>query len=362
MKSKAKQKEEGGGRIDSEENKVMTVHGPIDASDLGKTSIHEHLVLDLRTWYAGDEIPERWIANDPINIKMLGRLRRDPFINKDNLALNDAKAISEELSDFRKSGGRTVVDCTTAGLGRSPATLKKISTAAGVQVVAGCGYYTEESYPPWVKKASVDKVASEIVRDLTEGMDGTGVRAGLIGEIGLTPAMTEQDRKITRAAARAHKQAGAPILFHQWVPPSSSEGEVALDILEEEGVKFDRVTMSHSDEKDLDLSIEFLKRGAYLNFDHFGLEFYWEKYDQRFICDSERVEKVAELVKRGYASRMMLAHDVCLKMQLKRFGGFGYDHILRSCVKMLQNRGVTPAQIDEMLVKNPARFLPWPCV
>jgi len=346
---------------DSKGKKVMTVHGPIDPSDIGKTLIHEHLVLDVATWYAGDAHSEKWIANSPIGIEMLGRLRMDPFINKDNLVLNNVKMISEELGQFKKLGGSTVVECTNIGLGRDPIAMQKISSLSKVNVVAGCGFYVENSRPAYVNKQSVDQLAAGIVHDLMKGIDGTSVRAGFIGEIGLSPEMSEQDQKVVRAVGRAHNRTGAPILFHQWVPPSTREGMVALDILEEEGVPFDRVTMSHSDEKDLNLLVEFVKRGANLNFDHFGLDYFWEKYNQRFLCDVERVEKISQLVKRGYASRIMLAHDVCLKMQLRRFGGYGYDHILRSGVKMLHNKGVTAKQTDEMLEGNPSRFLAWQC-
>src|SRR5205814_969475 len=148
----------------------------------------------------------------PIGMEMLGRLRRDPFVNKDNLILDDINSIGEELGEFRKSGGRTVVECTTIGLGRNPLALKKISTSTKVNIIAGAGYYVEHSRPPYVAKASEDDLAEEIIRDLTVGIGDSGVRAGVIGEIGLSAPLSAQDKKVIRAVGKAHNETGAPII------------------------------------------------------------------------------------------------------------------------------------------------------
>jgi phosphotriesterase-related protein len=341
---------------------VMTVLGPINPTDLGITLIHEHLIIDMTCWLVPEpgEPHETNVATSPVSIEILGRLRREPMINKDNLVLSDVRAVAEELREFRNMGGRTVVESSTIGLGRDPIALRKISTLTGVNVVAGTGYYVEQSCPPGVKNMSIEDLADVMIRDITVGIGNTNIRAGIIGEIGVTEPMTKQEMNVLRAAGMAHMRTGAPITIHHCAPsPSSREGMDALCILKDEGVRLGRVTMSHSDEKDLDLEKEYLKTGAFINFDHFGLEFYRDAAGSRFLCDTERVDKITRLVKDGYASQIMLSHDVCMKMQLRRYGGFGYDHILRSIVPMLRMTGVDAGMIRQMLELNPSRFLPF---
>ena len=121
--------------------KVMTVTGPVDASALGVTLMHEHILNDCECWWHAPKTPERrYLATSPVSIEILGELRQDPFVNKHNIRLDDEALAIDELNAFAKEGGRTVVDPTCRGIGRDPRALKRISRACGLNIVMGAGY------------------------------------------------------------------------------------------------------------------------------------------------------------------------------------------------------------------------------
>src|SRR6059058_3985289 len=154
--------------------KVMTVRGPIPASDMGVTLPHEHILNDCRCWWHRPEEPERQhLATEPVHA-----------------GIDDEPLAAAELLAFRHAGGRTVVDPTCCGIGRNPDALVRISEATGLNIVMGAGYYLESSHPPEVAHLSADAIADQIVAEALDGVDGTGVRIGLIGEIGVSADVT----------------------------------------------------------------------------------------------------------------------------------------------------------------------------
>ena len=155
---------------------VMTVDGPIDADELGFTLTHEHLQIDLY-----------------------------PVFKNLDLLLNDEALAVEELAAYTAVGGRSVVDLTNRGMRPDPERVRRIARAAGVNVVMGCGWYLQAAYDESVESTSTERLAAEIVRDLTEGIGGTDVRAGIIGEIGTDDRYIKPaEERVFRAAARAH--------------------------------------------------------------------------------------------------------------------------------------------------------------
>ena len=159
--------------------RVQTVQGLVEPEALGHVQPHEHLLVEL--------LPEalRGAPREPIQLESLGHLRRHWTSNPENLRLDSVEDAMVEMGRYRDAGGGTLVDATCNGIGRDPRGLLHISAQTGVHVVMGSGYYEAVYHPPELETLSVEEIADRIVRDLLEGVDGTGLRSGIIGEIGL---------------------------------------------------------------------------------------------------------------------------------------------------------------------------------
>ena len=170
--------------------RVMTVSGPIPPERVGFTLPHEHTGIYL--WH----IQNRW----------------------DYWELTpDEDLIGDELRDFRRRGGSTLVELTLPGVGRDPERLRRLASRTGVQIVMGCGWYREAYYPPEARidRRTVDNLADELIGELRDGVGGTGVRPGIIGEIGTDkPWVSAQEERVHRAAARAARETGMAITTH----------------------------------------------------------------------------------------------------------------------------------------------------
>ncbi len=297
--------------------RVMTVSEPVPPEELGITLPHEHIIVDLRHWgYDG--------------------------------ILDDVELAIDELRPFKDTGGGAVVDITNECMGRNVQALKRVAEETGLHIVTATGYYTEPYYPPHVYQLSTNKLAERMVKELTEGIDGTGIRAGIIGEIGtVRDFISPAGERVFRAAARAHLQTGAPISTHTHLEELIPD---QLEILQDEGVDPRRVTIGHlGDQRNIDRLREIAATGVYLEIDHVGLE---ER--QR---DHQRAKTVARLIREGYLPQLLLSMDVCFKSRLHWYGGTGYDHLLKTFVPLLLAEGVTESAIHTMLVENPQRAL-----
>jgi phosphotriesterase-related protein len=344
---------------------VMTVLGSVEAGELGITLPHEHLFIDLTCEFT--EPPGeagRELAYQPVGPENYAVLARNPYVVRDNLLLDDLDTAVEELAYFQRLGGRTVVDCTSVGAGRDPGRLREVAQRTGLNVVAGSGYYMHETHPPEMAEWTPEQIAEEIVRDLSEGIGDSGVRAGVIGEIGTGDPIHPGEIKSLRAAALAHEATGAPLQIHTY--PWGQTGLEILDLLDGYAVDPARVVICHTDvAPDLGYMRRLLERGALVEFDDFGKEFPVDPAESDFAggpfaTDPERVEALARLVEWGYERQLLVTNDICLKQMLHRYGGRGYDHILAEVVPLLRETGLTQESIDRLLVENPARWLEGP--
>jgi len=306
---------------------VQTVSGAVDPGALGFTLPHEHTHIAL--WH----VPGR---NDYWELS------------------RDEPVILDELRRFRDAGGRTLVDLTLDGVGRDPAWLARLSERTGLHVVMGCGWYRGMHYPPEARidRRSADDLADELVREAAEGVRGTGVKPGIIGEIGTDkPWVSPAEERVHRAAARAARRTGLAITTHGVMSP------VALDqlrILEEEGADLSRVVVGHADSYPvLDHLLELLRRGASVEFDFLGMSF----TPQERHGEGRIVELVLELLGRGHAERLLLSQDVCHNAQLKRYDGNGYVYLAEAFLPRLRAAGVSEAEIETITVGNPRRVL-----
>ncbi|MEK1896544.1 MAG: phosphotriesterase [Rhizobium sp.] len=334
--------------------KVMTVVGAIPASALGITLMHEHILNDCRCWWHAPKTPERqYLADSFVCIEILSELRQDPFVNKHNITLDDEPLAITELKDFAAHGGHTVVEPTCQGIGRDPRALKRISQASGLNIIMGAGYYLGSSHPAKVAGMTIDQIADEIVQEATAGVDGTDIKVGLIGEIGVSSDFTGQEEKSLRAAARAQARIGLPLMVH--LPGWFRLGHRVLDIAAAEGADLHHTVLCHMNPSHDDLAYqgELASRGAFLEYDMIGMDFFYA--DQQVQCpsDEEAARAIVKLVEQGYIDRILLSHDVFLKMMLTRYGGNGYAYILKHFLPRLKRHGLTDQQLDILMRDNP---------
>jgi phosphotriesterase-related protein len=304
----------------------MTVSGPIPPERVGFTLPHEHTGISL--WH----IANRW----------------------DYWELTpDEPTLVEELADFRRRGGSTLVDLTLDGVGRDPERLRRLAARSGVQLVMGCGWYRGAYYPPEARidRRTVDDLAGELVAEFQDGVRGTGVHPGIIGEIGVDKAwVSALEERVHRAAARAAVATGMAISTHGIM---SAVGLAQLRIFEEEGVDPARVVIGHADSYPvLDHYLAILDRGANLEFDFIGQRFAIEE-----AAEPRLVELIVELLERGYGTQLLLSQDVCHNSQLRANGGFGYSYLQQHFLPTLRTAAVAEGEIAQMTIDNPRRIL-----
>ena len=344
---------------------VMTVSGPVPKEALGVTLPHEHFFIDVR-WACATTTEATGVAllEEPLTMRRLGALKRNPTVMKDNLFLSDPDLMAAEAMEFRKAGGRTIVDQSSVGTGRSPLAIRNLANLAGINVVMGCGFYLHGGLPATTIDETEAKLVQTVLEEIRFGVGDTGVRPGIIGEIGVRPSIEDWERKSLRVAAQAHRESGLPISIHVQAVPTipgftgEPNGLAVLDLLEEYGVRPDKVIISHTDAKiHLDYMKAIMDRGAYAEFDHIGEEFYIDSADFHMASDMDRVQALAELVGSGCVQRILISQDVCFKTDLVAYGGWGYGHILNNVVPMMLKRGISRESIHTIMVSNPADLL-----
>jgi phosphotriesterase-related protein len=305
---------------------VQTVLGPIEPSALGFTLPHEHTQIAL--WH----IAGRWDY---------WQLTRDEAV------------ILDELARYRSAGGSGLVDLTLPGVGRDSAWLRTIAEASGLHVVMGTGWYRTAYYPAdaGIERRTAGDLADVLVDEITGGVGDTGVRPGIIGEIGTDkPWLTPAEERVHRAAARAANRTGLAITTHAVL---SDVGLSQLRIFEEEGVDPSRVVIGHADSHQvLDHYLAIIERGANLEFDFIGMPWPTERGNE-----PRTIELACELLARGHADRVLLSQDVCHDNQLKRYGGNGYVYLFETFLPQLREAGASEAEIRTITVDNPRRLL-----
>lgn len=333
----------------------MTVTGPVDTQEMGITLPHEHLFIDLRNQFTEFEDSEkRRISRQTLGMENLGVVRLNPYAIKDNLVFEDLELTIQEIERFKTAGGSTIVDCTSVGIHRNPEKLRIVAERTGLNIVAGCGYYTHDTHPAEMDGWSAKEIAERMVGELTVGMDGTDIKAGVIGEIGTDNPIHPNEWKNLVAAGLAFKQTGAAVLVH--TNPWARFGLEIVDLLIKQGVIPPKIVICHADvQVDLPYIRSLLKRGVFVEFDNFGKEFYVDRL-RVFSRDIERVRAIKDLLNEGYGKQILITNDLCLKSMLHRYGGWGYDHILSNIVPMMREQDIDAETIGLFLQDNPRRL------
>ncbi len=300
-------------------SEVMTVTGPVTPDDLGFTLIHEHIFLSL----------------------LMDHLDTDRV-------LDDPGAARTELQRYKDAGGVTLVDQTNRGLEQQPEAVRQMALETGLLVVLGCGWYREPFYEQRLYRESASQIADEMIRDMREGIDGSCVRAGLIGELGAHETwISPVEERVLRAGARAHLQTDVTIATHGLFAPVGLD---QLDILEEEGVDPRRVIVGHAhDYPEHEYHAEIARRGAFVSFDGMSDR-------NRFLLERD-LRNIKKIVDAGYINQLLLAHDVCLRSAYVSAGGEGYQFISTGLYPYLREIGITEEQFQNIMVDNPRRAL-----
>ncbi len=318
---------------------VETVRGQVELGDLGPTLMHEHVFV-LSTEHVQNYGSTWWDEEARV-----------------------ADAIVK-LNALHAKGIHTIADPTVWGLGRYIPRIQRIAAQTPVNIIVATGLYVYEELPqqyayrgPGTLIEMPEPMVTDFVRDITEGIAGTGVKAAFLKCCMETPELTPGVERIARAVARAHLETGAPITVHTSGPHQT--GRNTVRIFQQEGVDLSKVVIGHAgDSNDLDYLTELADSGVLLGMDRFGLDL--------FNPGTERVKTIAALASRGYAPSMVLAHDAnCF---IDYFGAahdavraaaapnWHYEHISDDVLPALLDAGVTQAQVDTMMIENPVRY------
>lgn len=298
---------------------IRTVVGDIDPAVVRIALFHEHLHTDMTPWKPDADLRFREVA-----------------------------LVEADLNEARAAGVDLVVDATTADVGRDAQVLTALSRATGMHVVAATGLYRELTYPSWLDGVTDDDLAAMFVGEINDQIRGSGVRAGVFGEIGVSEdAITSREVKVVRAVAAAHQLSGAPIITHT---PEGRHALALLDLLVHAGVDPAHIVIGHVDcLSSSAVPFEILKRGAYVGFDRIGLS--------QYASDEARSRVVMELLLAGYADRVLLSSDLARLSRLQLRGGRGYAGTITHFIPRLRALGLDPLSERKLVSENPRRFL-----
>jgi phosphotriesterase-related protein len=312
---------------------INSVLGPLETDDLGFTLIHEHLILAA----AGvtQNYPE--------------------FLGEEFASL-----ITAGLTQAKKGGIDTVVDCTTLELGRDVNLMARAARQTGVNIIACSGWWIEPP-PYFVAGVPIKQLARVFVREIRQGIAGTDIQAGILKAASDAEGVNPWQEKVLRAVAQAHLQTGVPIMLHSCSPKRI--GERQISILKEEGVDLRRVKMDHSnDTTDLHYLTWLLDQGCYLGMDRYP--------GKEGLTSGERTQTLKALIDAGYADRLLVSHDWALAdmsmvypagsmpyQEEERTNPYGYLYLKKVVFPQLREMGVSEPIIDRLCTINPRNFL-----
>ena len=283
---------------------------------------------------------------------MLGELKFHLWEYADNVIQQDEEVAYRELLWYKEAGGGTICDNSSYGLRGKPSCLRALSERTGVHIVLGTGGYLSRTLPPEIGAMDKYEMAELLIRNIREGLDGSDLQCGFLGEIGVESRLPASSYRSIAAAALAQRETGAAILIHQ--PGTERQADGIFKIITDHGGDLTRTVMCHCDPllPDHEYIDHIAKSGAYISFDFFGLE---AMLGKRFWLptDHERIVAIEKQIARGNLSRLVISHDTAYKSMLRQFGGFGYGHIPRNIIPIMLANGYEREWIEEITAKNP---------
>lgn len=297
---------------------IRTVNGDISKDKLGVTMAHEHFIVDL------------------------DRVRKD--------GVSKIETVDEVIPEIKKMmelGVKSAFEVTTNDMGRDPLKLKEISDITGLNIVCSTGFYLSEYHPDVLNKLTKEEIAEIYIKDLTVGIDDTGIKAGLIGEIASNKtAFIGNEKKILEAAGVASVKTGSAVSTHT----GKFTAKETIDILLNEGVNPDKVIIGHQDLiDDIDYHVSLLQRGINIGFDTCGKSAY--------VKDEIRARNIMKLIEKGYGDHIVLSNDVSRRTYFTSFGQNGYLSVMNIVVPFLKEYGIKDSDLHKLLVDNPSRIV-----
>lgn len=285
----------------------------------GYTMMHEHITIDLSG-----------IKND------------------EDCRLDCFEESQKELCRLYELGVRRILDVTNIGMGRNSNYCRLMEENTGIQILSATGFYKEPFLPDFVYTMSVRELAELAVKEISEGIVNTGIKASVIGEFGTSKdTFTEMERKVFDSMALAAVQTGAVVTTH------TTLGTMALEqaeYLKAEGVKPENIIIGHMDlSQNPDTIISVLKEGVNIGFDTVG--------KNNYCPDTFRAQMLKQIANEGYLDQVVLSMDITRKSHLKKWGGPGYAYLIETFLPMLLEYGLSEEQIEQLMIDNPNRIL-----
>ena len=258
--------------------------------------------------------------------------------------LDQFDLISEEISALAASGLERIVDMSCRGMGRDYAYLDRMETATGIKIVVSTGFYKDPFLPPEVEILTAEELAALFIEDIEKGAEGSTRKARIIGEIGTSQnRMTPNEKKVFRAAAKAHEKTGVPVSTHTTLGSLGWEQIVFLKSL---GVDLKKLIIGHLDlANNLELILKALDEGVYVEFDTIG--------KIKYLPDETRISFIKTCCEKGYSRQLLLSMDITRRSHLKTNGGVGYAYLVDSFLPRLREAGIKEEAINNMLKTNP---------
>ena len=296
---------------------ITTIMGEVN--NIGKTYIHEHIALDLSSH------------------------KKDPDTN-----YNDIDEIILELKEIKKKGIDTIVEVTNRGMGRDVLAMAEVSKKTGLNIIASTGFYKEPFLPEDYFNSSDKELIKILMEDIEKGIDGTNIRAHVLGEIGTSyKEIKDTEKRLFNIISRVHLETGKPIFTHTTL---GTMGLEQIEMLNSNGVDLEKVLIGHMDlNYDLDYHLRIADKGCYLGFDTIG--------KINYQPDKNRIKLIKELVQRGHASQIVMSLDLTRKSHLKKYDGIGYSYLIDRFIPNLINSGISLEIIDKFFIDNPNRLL-----
>jgi phosphotriesterase-related protein len=296
---------------------IQTVLGKIRSEELGVCACHEHLYIDLS------------------HVKK----------NSDT-CLQNLDLVVEDLIDYRLYGGQAIVEMTNDGMGRDVKVLAEISRLLDLQIIASTGCYKDPYIPEDKMKWNRDQFAEWMIDEIENGIDGTNIKPGVIGEIGSSyNEFKPIEIELFHGAIEASKATKLPLSTH------TTLGTLALEQIElfvRENLPLNQVIIGHQDLNEQDeIVLEVLSSGAYVALDTIGKE--------NYRSDEARIKSLLHFLEEGYEDQILLSSDLTRQSHLLSHGGQGYSVVLRKFIPALRERGVSEKTIEKLLIKNPQK-------
>ncbi|MDE1548741.1 phosphotriesterase family protein [Jeotgalibaca caeni] len=267
--------------------------------------------------------------------------------NSEDTNLNCFEETVVEYRKLYQKGVRNVIDVTVRGMKRNPLYVQQVAEASGMNILQSTGWYQDKFLPAYIHEKSIHQLAEMMLEDIQVGIDGTNVKAELIGEIGTSKnEMTPRERKVFEASVLVQKKTGVPITTHTTL---GTFGREQVAFFKEQQADLSRIVIGHVDlTGDIEYVLELLKEGVYVEFDTVGKE--------NYMPDQTRLQMLKRIEQAGFTDKVFLSMDITRKSHLEYKGGLGYSFLLDHFLPLLREGGISESFIEKMMIHNPQAF------